>query len=132
MIALCVTDGVLPFDQSRYSTTDPLEMNEGPLDIGNQLTASVAIKQLTEMLEMVRMMNAIGIGVQERLVSSLDLLCEMTQGELCLSGKCRQWPLLHRLPRFGLHSPPSEGANPRLPGGVPIRTEQSHPAATRA
>uniref|UniRef100_A0A914BVJ3 Alpha-catenin n=1 Tax=Acrobeloides nanus TaxID=290746 RepID=A0A914BVJ3_9BILA len=44
-----------------------------------QLTASVAIKQLMEMLEMVRMTSVIGPDVRDRLVSALDSLCEMTQ-----------------------------------------------------
>lgn len=62
----------------RYAS--PLDNEETePLDVGVQLTANVSIKQLTEMLEMVKMMSLIGSGVQERLISALDALCEMTQ-----------------------------------------------------
>lgn len=50
-----------------------------PVDVTFQLTANVSIKQLTEMLEMVKMMSLIGSGVKERLISALDALCEMTQ-----------------------------------------------------
>lgn len=44
LMGLVVTDGILPFEINRYHT--PIDPNEGPLDIGMQLTASVAIKQL--------------------------------------------------------------------------------------
>ncbi|KAK6025036.1 hypothetical protein OSTOST_09074 [Ostertagia ostertagi] len=75
LIAICVCDGVLPVDPLRFVQTS----SEEPLDIGIQLTANAAIKQLTEMLEMVRMTSRVGVGVRERLIGALDALCEMTQ-----------------------------------------------------
>lgn len=45
LIGLCVCDGVLPFDPARYFVGIGYHEEE-PLDIGLQLTASVAIKQL--------------------------------------------------------------------------------------
>lgn len=74
LIGLCVTDGVLPFDPSRY-----LQPPADTLDIGLQLTANVAIKQMLDTLEMVRMTSNVGVGVKERLTSALDAVCEMTQ-----------------------------------------------------
>ncbi|CAK5113131.1 unnamed protein product [Meloidogyne enterolobii] len=81
LIAICVTDGVMAFDaMSAYSSPlDELSLaTDGPLDIGIQLTASVAIRQLCEMLDMCRMMSLIGAGVRERLISALTALCEMS------------------------------------------------------
>uniref|UniRef100_A0A914L6N2 Alpha-catulin n=1 Tax=Meloidogyne incognita TaxID=6306 RepID=A0A914L6N2_MELIC len=81
LIAICVTDGVMAFDaMSAYSSPlDELSLaTDGPLDIGIQLTASVAIRQLCEMLDMCRMMSLIGAGVRERLISALSALCEMS------------------------------------------------------
>ncbi|CAJ0592643.1 unnamed protein product [Cylicocyclus nassatus] len=75
LIAICVSDGVIPVDANRFVQTS----SEEPLDIGIQLTANAAIKQLTEMLEMVRMTSRVGAGVRERLIGALDALCEMTQ-----------------------------------------------------
>ncbi|WKX91721.1 hypothetical protein Q1695_010056 [Nippostrongylus brasiliensis] len=75
LIAICVSDGVVPVDPARFVQTT----SEEPLDIGIQLTANAAIKQLTEMLEMVRMTSRVGVGVRERLIGALDALCEMTQ-----------------------------------------------------
>ncbi|KJH45285.1 hypothetical protein DICVIV_08661 [Dictyocaulus viviparus] len=75
LIAICVSDGVVPIEPSRFLQT----LSEEPLDIGIQLTANAAIKQLTEMLEMVRMTSRVGVGVRERLIGALDALCEMTQ-----------------------------------------------------
>ncbi|RCN50540.1 hypothetical protein ANCCAN_03394 [Ancylostoma caninum] len=75
LIAICVSDGVLPVDPTRFVQST----SEEPLDIGIQLTANAAIKQLTEMLEMVRMTSRVGAGVRERLIGALDALCEMTQ-----------------------------------------------------
>uniref|UniRef100_A0A914Z6V9 Alpha-catulin n=1 Tax=Panagrolaimus superbus TaxID=310955 RepID=A0A914Z6V9_9BILA len=77
LIAICVTDGVVPLEPSRYCM-DPYP-DAGPLDIGMQLTANVSIKQLMEMLEMVRMTSAIGPSTRERLIAALVSLCEMTQ-----------------------------------------------------
>ncbi|CEF68630.1 Alpha-catulin [Strongyloides ratti] len=78
LIGLCVTDGVVPYDISRYYT--PLSFpSDEPLDIGLQLTASVTIKQLNEMLEMVRLTGSTNVGIRERLIGALDQLCEMTQ-----------------------------------------------------
>uniref|UniRef100_A0A1I8ARQ4 Alpha-catulin n=2 Tax=Steinernema glaseri TaxID=37863 RepID=A0A1I8ARQ4_9BILA len=76
LISLCVTDGVMISDNNRYATAQP---NDEPIDLGMQLTASAAIRQLMEMLEMVRMTSTVGSVVRERLVSALDSLCEMTQ-----------------------------------------------------
>uniref|UniRef100_A0A0K0DTB4 Alpha-catulin n=1 Tax=Strongyloides stercoralis TaxID=6248 RepID=A0A0K0DTB4_STRER len=78
LIGLCVTDGVIPYDISRYYTPLSFPSNE-PLDIGLQLTASVTIKQLNEMLEMVRLTGSTNVGIRERLIGALDQLCEMTQ-----------------------------------------------------
>uniref|UniRef100_A0A0N4Z1P6 Alpha-catulin n=1 Tax=Parastrongyloides trichosuri TaxID=131310 RepID=A0A0N4Z1P6_PARTI len=78
LIGLCVTDGVVPYDISRYYTPLSFPADE-PLDIGLQLTASVAIKQLNEMLEMVRLTGSANVGIRERLIGALDQLCEMTQ-----------------------------------------------------
>ncbi|KHJ92896.1 hypothetical protein OESDEN_07206 [Oesophagostomum dentatum] len=75
LIAICVSDGVIPVDSNRFIQPT----SEEPLDIGIQLTANAAIKQLTEMLEMVRMTSRVGAGVRERLIGALDALCEMTQ-----------------------------------------------------
>ncbi|GMT28147.1 hypothetical protein PFISCL1PPCAC_19444, partial [Pristionchus fissidentatus] len=75
LIATCISDGVLPIETDRYCPPNPDE----PLDIGIQLTANAAIKQLTEMLDMVRMTSRVGSGVRERLVSAMDALCELTQ-----------------------------------------------------
>ncbi|PAV76564.1 hypothetical protein WR25_19200 [Diploscapter pachys] len=75
LIAICVSDGVYPLEGGRYAQST----SDEPLDIGIQLTANAAIKQLTEMLEMVRMTSRVGAGVRERLVAALDALCEMTQ-----------------------------------------------------
>ncbi|EYB90735.1 hypothetical protein Y032_0215g2366 [Ancylostoma ceylanicum] len=75
LIAICVSDGVLPIDPTRFVQST----SEEPLDIGIQLTANAAIRQLTEMLEMVRMTSRVGAGVRERLIGALDALCEMTQ-----------------------------------------------------
>lgn len=72
-----MTDGIIPFDPARYGPI--LENIHAPLDIGNQLTVNMAIKKMSEMLEMVKMMSLIGSGVQERLISAMDSLCEMTQ-----------------------------------------------------
>ncbi|VDL64738.1 unnamed protein product [Nippostrongylus brasiliensis] len=77
LIAICVSDGVVPVDPARFVQTT----SEEPLDIGIQLTANAAIKQLTEMLEMVRMTSRVGVGVRERLIGALDALCEMTQDD---------------------------------------------------
>ena len=77
LIAICVTDGVMPIEPNRYAVdVDPVF---GPLDIGIQLTANVSIKQLMEMLEMVRMTSAIGPSTRERLITALSSLNEMTQ-----------------------------------------------------
>uniref|UniRef100_A0A914HFZ8 Alpha-catulin n=1 Tax=Globodera rostochiensis TaxID=31243 RepID=A0A914HFZ8_GLORO len=81
LVAVCVTDGVTPFDvASAYpSPLDELSRTrDGPLDIGIQLTASVAIRQLCEMMSLIGMMPLIGSGVRERLVSALNALCEMS------------------------------------------------------
>ncbi|VDK74918.1 unnamed protein product [Litomosoides sigmodontis] len=75
LIALCVSDGVMHFDPSHFA----LSTGEEVLDIGMQLTVNVAIRRLTEMLEMVRMTCNIGTNTRERLISALDSLCEMTQ-----------------------------------------------------
>ncbi|VIO96207.1 Uncharacterized protein BM_BM14785 [Brugia malayi] len=75
LIALCVSDGVLHFDASHFTSPSSEEV----LDIGMQLTANAAIRRLMEMLEMVRMTCNIGTGTRERLISALDSLCEMTQ-----------------------------------------------------
>ncbi|GMR53086.1 hypothetical protein PMAYCL1PPCAC_23281 [Pristionchus mayeri] len=75
LIATCICDGVLPIENDRYCSGNPDE----PLDIGIQLTANAAIRQLTEMLDMVRMTSRVGTGVRERLVSAIDALCELTQ-----------------------------------------------------
>ncbi|GMT00211.1 hypothetical protein PENTCL1PPCAC_22385, partial [Pristionchus entomophagus] len=75
LIATCISDGVLPIETDRYCPSNPDE----PLDIGIQLTANAAIRQLTEMLDMVRMTSRVGTGVRERLVSAIDALCELTQ-----------------------------------------------------
>ncbi|XGW19121.1 hypothetical protein V3C99_003161 [Haemonchus contortus] len=75
LIAICACDGVISVDPVRFVQTS----SEEPLDIGIQLTANAAIKQLTEMLEMVRMTSRVGVGVRERLIGALDALCEMTQ-----------------------------------------------------
>ncbi|CAD5208861.1 unnamed protein product [Bursaphelenchus xylophilus] len=77
LVALCICDGVLPLDPHRYCP--PTSPDAGPLDIGIQLTAMVAIRQLTEMLEMVRMTSIVGSGVRDRLNGALGTLCEMTQ-----------------------------------------------------
>lgn len=55
LIGLCVCDGVLPFDPARYFVGIGYHEEE-PLDIGLQLTASVAIKQLLVgvLLELIR------------------------------------------------------------------------------
>uniref|UniRef100_A0A915E636 Alpha-catulin n=1 Tax=Ditylenchus dipsaci TaxID=166011 RepID=A0A915E636_9BILA len=58
LIGICVSDGVLPFESNCYCP-DSNENIDGPIDIGIQLTANVCIKQLTEMLEMVKMMALI-------------------------------------------------------------------------
>lgn len=44
LIAVCVTDGVMPLEPSRYCMD--MDPDAGPLDIGMQLTANVSIKQL--------------------------------------------------------------------------------------
>ncbi|KAL3998561.1 Vinculin family protein [Acanthocheilonema viteae] len=75
LIALCVSDGVMHFDASHFA----LPSSEEVLDIGMQLTANAAIRQLMEMLEMVRITCNIGTGTRERLISALDSLCEITQ-----------------------------------------------------
>ncbi|KAM3720321.1 Alpha-catulin [Dirofilaria immitis] len=75
LIALCVSDGVMHFDASHFTSPSSEEV----LDIGMQLTANAAIRRLMEMLEMVRMTCNVGTGTRERLVSGLDSLCEMTQ-----------------------------------------------------
>ncbi|KAI6221308.1 hypothetical protein M3Y99_01559500 [Aphelenchoides fujianensis] len=77
LVALCITDGVLPLEPNRYCP--PLPASFGPLDIGIQTTANVTIRQLLEMLEMVRMTSNVGGGVRERLIAALDSLCGMTQ-----------------------------------------------------
>uniref|UniRef100_A0AC35F3B3 Alpha-catenin n=1 Tax=Panagrolaimus sp. PS1159 TaxID=55785 RepID=A0AC35F3B3_9BILA len=77
LIAICVTDGVMPLEPTRYCMD--MDPDAGPLDIGMQLTANVSIKQLMEMLEMVRMTSAIGPSTRERLIAALVSLCEMTQ-----------------------------------------------------
>uniref|UniRef100_A0AC34QMN7 Alpha-catulin n=2 Tax=Panagrolaimus sp. JU765 TaxID=591449 RepID=A0AC34QMN7_9BILA len=77
LIAICITDGVMPLEQNRYCPDiDPIN---GPIDIGIQLTANVSIKQLMEMLEMVRMTSTIGPSTRERLITALSSLNEMTQ-----------------------------------------------------
>ncbi|KAL3119968.1 hypothetical protein niasHT_007096 [Heterodera trifolii] len=81
LVAICVTDGVMPFDASAAypSPLDELSRTrDGPLDIGIQLTASVAIRQLCEMMSLIGMMPLIGSGVRERLISALNALCEMS------------------------------------------------------
>lgn len=45
LIGLCITDGVLPFDPARYFAGIGYPEEE-TLDIGLQLTANAAIKQL--------------------------------------------------------------------------------------
>ncbi|EGT51040.1 hypothetical protein CAEBREN_31180 [Caenorhabditis brenneri] len=75
LIAICVCDGILTTDKNRYIQDEP----EMPIDIALQLTANAAIKQLTEMLEMIRMTVRVGAGVRERIVSALDALCQLTQ-----------------------------------------------------
>uniref|UniRef100_A0A7E4VFM7 Alpha-catulin n=1 Tax=Panagrellus redivivus TaxID=6233 RepID=A0A7E4VFM7_PANRE len=76
LIAICVGDGVMAIEANRYcSEIDPAM---GPLDIGIQLTANVSIKQLMEMLEMVRMTSTINPSTRERLIAALGSLCEMT------------------------------------------------------
>ncbi|KAI1695697.1 vinculin family domain-containing protein [Ditylenchus destructor] len=73
LVGICVSDGILPFDPTCYCVQpESGQLLEGPIDIGIQLTANVCIKQLTEMLDMVKMMALIGTGVQDRLVSALD------------------------------------------------------------
>ncbi|CCD70912.3 Alpha-catulin [Caenorhabditis elegans] len=75
LIAICVCDGILTTEKSRYIQDEP----DMPIDIALQLTANAAIKQLTEMLEMIRMTVRVGAGVRERIVSALDALCQLTQ-----------------------------------------------------
>ena len=43
LIAICVSDGVYPLEGGRYAQST----SDEPLDIGIQLTANAAIKQLT-------------------------------------------------------------------------------------
>uniref|UniRef100_A0A8R1E3C2 Alpha-catulin n=1 Tax=Caenorhabditis japonica TaxID=281687 RepID=A0A8R1E3C2_CAEJA len=76
LIAICVCDGILTSDKQRYVQEPEPDM---PIDIALQLTANAAIKQLTEMLEMIRMTVRVGAGVRERIVSALDALCQLTQ-----------------------------------------------------
>ncbi len=45
LVGLCVTDGILPYDPARYFAGMGF-LEEEPLDIGLQLTANAAIKQL--------------------------------------------------------------------------------------
>ncbi|KAF1770274.1 hypothetical protein GCK72_002092 [Caenorhabditis remanei] len=75
LIAICVCDGILTTEKNRYIQDEP----DMPIDIALQLTANAAIKQLTEMLEMIRMTVRVGAGVRERIVSALDALCQLTQ-----------------------------------------------------
>ncbi|CAD6184915.1 unnamed protein product [Caenorhabditis auriculariae] len=75
LIAICVCDGVLTMEKNRYAPED----QQMPIDIALQLTANAAIKQLTEMLEMIRMTSRVGAGVRERIVAALDALCQLTQ-----------------------------------------------------
>ncbi|CAB3410886.1 unnamed protein product [Caenorhabditis bovis] len=75
LIAICVCDGILTTDKNRYIQDEP----DMPIDIALQLTANAAIKQLSEMLEMIRMTARVGAGVRERIVAALDALCQLTQ-----------------------------------------------------
>ncbi|CAI5438837.1 unnamed protein product [Caenorhabditis angaria] len=75
LIAICVCDGILTTEKNRYIQDEP----DMPIDIALQLTANAAIKQLTEMLEMIRMTARVGAGVRERIVAALDALCQLTQ-----------------------------------------------------
>ncbi|KRZ77240.1 Alpha-catulin [Trichinella papuae] len=77
LIALCVCEGVYPYDPARYCTS--VRPEEEPFDIGLQLTADIAIKQFLDTLEMVRLTGNVGLGVQERIFGALNALCEMTQ-----------------------------------------------------
>lgn len=82
LLALCACDGVAPFDPARYfggSVTASRPLEDEPLDIGLQLTASVAIKQFLDTLEMVRMTGNVGIGVRDRLIAGVEAVAEMTQ-----------------------------------------------------
>lgn len=74
LIAICVTDGVMPFDISTaypspldemsrmrvriliwaLASSIPSDFQDGPLDIGIQLTSSVAIRQLCEMVKLLK------------------------------------------------------------------------------
>uniref|UniRef100_A0A915I097 Alpha-catulin n=1 Tax=Romanomermis culicivorax TaxID=13658 RepID=A0A915I097_ROMCU len=78
LVGLCVCEGVVQFDTSRYFVGIGYHEDE-PLDIGLQLTASVAIKQLLDTLEMVRVTGNVGVGIRERLIAGLDSVSEMTQ-----------------------------------------------------
>ncbi|KRX20629.1 Alpha-catulin [Trichinella nelsoni] len=77
LIALCVCEGVYPYDPARYCAS--VRPEEEPFDIGLQLTADIAIKQFLDTLEMVRLTGNVGLGVQERIFGALNALCEMTQ-----------------------------------------------------
>ncbi|VDP01351.1 unnamed protein product [Soboliphyme baturini] len=78
LIALCVSDGVVPYDPCCFCMNSEYN-DEEPLDLGLQLTATVAIKQLLDSLEMIRMTGNIGVGIKERLCSSVDAVSEMIQ-----------------------------------------------------
>ncbi|CDW58164.1 BK channel interacting protein 2 [Trichuris trichiura] len=77
LIALCVCEGVYPYDPSRFAVT--IKPDEEPFDIGLQLTADIATAQFLDTLEMVRLTGNVGLGVQERIFGALNALCEMTQ-----------------------------------------------------
>jgi hypothetical protein len=74
-VALCITDGVMALEPNRYCPALP--PNFGPIDIGMQTTISVTVRQLNEILEIIKMTSTV-VGVRERLITTLDSLCQMT------------------------------------------------------
>jgi hypothetical protein len=87
LIGICITDGVMPFDPQTFATKeatpfgDPSMQNnqEGPIDIGNEVTISRELNKLSEHITMVRTSPAVSIhGIQGRLSASLDSLFRMS------------------------------------------------------
>lgn len=65
----------MALEPNRYCPTLP--SNFGPIDIGMQTTIYVTVRQLNEILEIIKMTSTIA-GVRERLITTLDSLCQMT------------------------------------------------------
>jgi hypothetical protein len=66
----------MPLEPNRYCLVFPA--NFGPIDIGQQTTIYVTVRQLNEILEIIKMTSTV-VGVRERLIGGVDSLCQVSE-----------------------------------------------------